>query len=331
MSQPRALGLHIYAGGFSLGVRKHFEVLGHLESSTFGVETVRQNMPEIPVFTPREKWPLAALKGAGVDFLYANPPCAVWSNANVRAANGGWRVDPRLDDTKEFFDKVKEFQPTIAAVESVPASLVRGEEFYSEQIASMGRKYSCTKIRTNARLHGIPQARPRVFYVLHKIGLDIVRPNAKPKLVRDLIGELPDAVWDNTIEPKWLPYAKATPQGRRVRDTWNKNPGKWKSGPTFFYARLHMDRCAPVPIRYPGWIHPTQHRYMDPQEVAYLSGYPRDYKFVARSPENHLHQVNRAVLPPVGEWLAYVAARSIRRNKPLASHSVTLIDMEAKE
>ena len=49
-----AIGAHIYAGGFTLGVQKYFNVLCHLEESDFGIETVQKNL-KLPVFRDDKK------------------------------------------------------------------------------------------------------------------------------------------------------------------------------------------------------------------------------------------------------------------------------------
>src|SRR6185369_10322557 len=82
--KPTALGAHIYAGGFSLGVRRHFDVLCHFEEWKFGVATVEQNL-KIPVHVGEPStWPINEYTGY-VDFVYCNPPCAPWSRAGGKA------------------------------------------------------------------------------------------------------------------------------------------------------------------------------------------------------------------------------------------------------
>ena len=50
--KPTAVGMHIFAGGFSVGVQQAgFEVACHLETSAYGVQTARDNL-KIPVFWP---------------------------------------------------------------------------------------------------------------------------------------------------------------------------------------------------------------------------------------------------------------------------------------
>jgi len=49
MKKPTALGCQIYAGGFTLGVRRYFRVLAHLELNNYGVSTVARNLPRLPI------------------------------------------------------------------------------------------------------------------------------------------------------------------------------------------------------------------------------------------------------------------------------------------
>ena len=98
MTKPTAIGAYIFAGGFTLGVREHFEVRAHLEESKYGVATFTKNQPGIPVYFPPENWPISTLKRdhEPIHFVYGNPPCAAWSGAGAatkkgRSCSSSWR------------------------------------------------------------------------------------------------------------------------------------------------------------------------------------------------------------------------------------------------
>lgn len=314
----KALGVHIYAGGFTLGMRQHFEILGQLESTAFGAATVRRNMPEVPVFVGKESWPKASyLREAGVDLVYANPPCAIWSIANSRSSHDGWKTDPRTRDTEDFFDLVAELQPKVAVVESVPRSLTVGKEFYESHAARLLEQgYAVTSAVTNAQFHGVPQDRRRVFFVAHKVDLDFRLAEPRSTTVGEALTQSGEPRWNNPIPEKWSDLVRQTPQGSQARAVYfGLNPDA-RSGPGNRLRRPALAGLCPIPTGWPELIHPTEHRHLDPVELQALSGYPRDYYFVAKNGVEHVYQLNRAVLPPVGEWIAGLVARGLDQGIP---------------
>lgn len=86
---PTALGVHIFAGGFTCGVRAAgFRILGHLEDTPYGVESARRNFPGLDVRVGEGDWREAEFAGR-VDFLYSNPPC--FSASTAVKTERGWR------------------------------------------------------------------------------------------------------------------------------------------------------------------------------------------------------------------------------------------------
>ncbi len=80
----RALGAYIFHGGFTIGVKNSgmFEVLAHLEGAgAYGKDSCQLNWPGFPVYHAEDQWPLE--KFEGVDFIYANPPCAIFSPMGI--------------------------------------------------------------------------------------------------------------------------------------------------------------------------------------------------------------------------------------------------------
>ena len=93
----KAVGGWIFAGGFSLGVKNHFDIRCVLEEGAFGVVTARHNQPEIPVHVGIESWPIDQLKGEGeLDFIYGNPPCFS-SETRVLTENGRVKIKDLVD------------------------------------------------------------------------------------------------------------------------------------------------------------------------------------------------------------------------------------------
>src|SRR5437660_3050623 len=96
----RALGINIYGGGFTLGVKNAgFKILAQWEECDAGSKTFdlnRRYFSGIPRPLRYADWPLADT--GKVHLIYANPPCAPWSSANTRSGMTASvrRADPRL-------------------------------------------------------------------------------------------------------------------------------------------------------------------------------------------------------------------------------------------
>ena len=117
----KALGTYIFAGGFTLGVSKHFDVEAHFESKPgLYKKTFKANFPDIPVYEGEDDWPRKKFKNK-IDFVYCNPPCAPWSNlGGAQKGAGAWRDDPRIKCWRDSFNLLKELNPKAIAIESVP-------------------------------------------------------------------------------------------------------------------------------------------------------------------------------------------------------------------
>jgi hypothetical protein len=59
----KALGAYIFAGGFALGVEKHFDILAHFEMKP-GVykKTFQANFPNVEYYEGEENWPKEKFK-----------------------------------------------------------------------------------------------------------------------------------------------------------------------------------------------------------------------------------------------------------------------------
>ena len=197
-NKPLALGYHIYAGGFSLGVRRAgFQLVGHLEDWNFGVETSKKNLG-IPVWTPDSQWDEPLGKYHSVPLLYGNPPCASWSQAGQKILDteknkDRWKHDSRTDCTRKLFSLVEKIEPKILIWECVAAAMKNGLEFVNEQadyMRSLGYEVHLTLF--NAMDLDVPQTRKRFFFVASKYRFEI----EKPAVAHVLPGEM----WVNDPE-----------------------------------------------------------------------------------------------------------------------------------
>jgi DNA (cytosine-5)-methyltransferase 1 len=333
---PTALGCYIFAGGFTLGVKRAgFEVLAQLEDGMFGVETTRRNHPGLPVFTSPADWPLEKF-ARKVDFVYGNPPCAPWSGSAISYRNKGedfktkYKRDPRTSCVYALFDVLHKVRPKVWAWESVTPALRKGHEMVKEltdAAAEMG--YSATYVLLNAIDLGAPQFRYRFFCVFHKVDIDWVYPRVETHTtVRDVIGYgkvahdmLTDVLPLGKNFNKILSYTRP---GEGLHMAWNRaNPpetrelnerGHVKGRPAFSQFRLRWDKPAGTMIGGAHIFHPDERRPLSVPEAAVICTYPQDYEFIGRVGERYL-QIARAVMPDVGQWLGENVRRAVVRNK----------------
>jgi site-specific DNA-cytosine methylase len=320
-----ALGAHIYAGGFTLGVGRHFKVLAHLEHEGYGSNVVRLNFPDLPIYTGGPaKWP--AFWHEAPRFIFANPPCAIWSGASKTSKADRWHLDPRLDQHDDIFNYAMDVvAPDVLAIESVPLSFTKGRRYIISQIIRAETYgYAMTAVRHNAMWFGVPQNRPRIFYIFHKVVIPWSMPDfTAPTTVRQAFSKLNGASNGYKLPvlmPRIMRSLKLTPPGGKLRQTYYKitpvavrNPnGTHIGAPSFLHQRLSWDKPAPVPLEV---YHPTEHRRLTQDELATICSYPTDYHWPVRSSQaNVTHYMNRGIMPKTAEWLALQISQSLQTN-----------------
>lgn len=350
MKKLNAVGANIFAGGFTVGVSKHFNVLAHLEHDDYGVAVTKANFPKMPVVIGTDEWPEKANKP--IHFLYSNPPCAIWSLAGNKHGRIDWRQDPRLQRVRDIFALVDRYRPQVWCWESVCQAFEKGREFVEEladEAAKLG--YSATYLMIDAMYLRAPQTRKRFFLVLHRVAIDWekFRPDfdAPPVLPRDVLRGVKPNHYDNKrihqfaateIGKQMITVLKATPPGGRLAGTFEEMVEKGaikkklverKGGkvttlgkPSFLAYRINPDQVLGV-IFGDKTFHHKEPRHLALNELGVLHGFPPEYNWVSNF---HRLDVQRGVLPPVGEWLARVVAAGIKANRALKKPTRTFVD-----
>jgi site-specific DNA-cytosine methylase len=331
----KALGTYIFAGGFALGVQKHFDIQAHFEMKP-GVykKTFQANFPDIAYYEGEDEWPRKKYKGK-IDFVYCNPPCAPWSNlGSTQKGAMAWKDDPRIACWKNAFNLLKELEPQAIAIESVPRVYSRNGGYemikqLTEEANKLG--YYTTHLLIDGGFTGLNHSRKRFFFIATKNHMQVralnfsplpttgeVLSNFKAEHGSD-IGHFNEVRSDNEI-----PYLKDCKQGESLRVTWERfNPpetwvrggmrGGVKGRPQFMKWRLREDAHIPV-IAGGFYIHPTEDRLFGHKELAYMAGYPHDYKW--EGPTSTIgSQIARGVMPPVAEYVARIVKTSIKEKK----------------
>jgi DNA (cytosine-5)-methyltransferase 1 len=341
MGRLRAIGAYIFAGGFTEGVKKHFDVLGHLEDGPYGTETSLANHEELLFIakSPNDWLDPKFWATIDVDFVYCNPPCAAWSQAGTKPRKSGKRdytngFDPR-DKRPACFENCVSLlelaRPRVLAVESVQGAWSKGRPFIERQAARARELgYGLDVVLFDAFDAGLPQRRKRAFFVFTTLELDWTRPDvAGPRTVRETFewafGADADPKPENlNVSDAYLELLRDTPEGGRLMDAYHRAFGnsryddvkqRYVGRPSFLHRRLRFDGpgfCVGGDACY----HPVLDRTVSVRESQVLAGYPIGYAFAGKSAAQKYPQINQAVTPPAGAWLASIVAPGIDRATP---------------
>lgn len=314
---------------FTQGVTQHFDVVAHLEDGPFGVATAKRNFPGLEVHEDPDSWPIEELKRQNIRFVFANPPCAPWSQANGKAYHG-WKDDPRVSCVHKTYDLLEQLRPDVWTFESVRGAYTKGREMCDELAQRANRLgYRVTHLLTDGAECGIAQSRRRYFFVAHKVRINWL-PTEKPAVtVKDAIGNMKLRP-DDVVAPmpdRFKKIVKITEQGevmRKVYDRVNKidsegvslaENGRIKGRPGFLIARLGWDRVSPTITGSATKIHPTEDRFISIRETKALCGLPDGFKFEGKMSDQYA-QIAKAVMPKTAEYLAGRVAEAIKRGAP---------------
>lgn len=318
----RAAGIHLYAGGYALGLRTAgFHMTDHLETSNFGKLVVESNLPGTDVHIVQEEWPTLE-----VDVIIGNPPCAPWSNAGKRQG----AQDDRADDMRLFLDKCLEFGPDLFAFESVQGAIRTGFTFIHEMAdKAIAAGYKVDLITYDNQHIGVPHIRRRFHFVASRFECDW------------RIGELPDVPTASELlegcpthigprpmnEGELLGWESSNAGEAIVRgfnramtelhgpleEEWPRTErGHVRFRPGFLNRIVHPDRVCPTVMGTSTLMHWDEPRFLNVEEQKRAAGYPDDWWLPDNSTAYGL--IGKAVMPLCGEWfgLRYLEALTRR-------------------
>lgn len=336
----KALGINIYGGGFTLGVLKYFQVLGQWEEIGLGKRTFDLNFGSLHRPLKFEEWGTKESVGKA-HLVYANPPCAPWSQANNHAkkTKESRFLDERLLLTKHTMETAVQLKPEVFISESVEAAYNVGKSHYDQYVQLwMGAGYSVTFFLTDAILHGAPCQRRRFHFIAHrsKLQLGSTPKISTPATVFDAIGDLTGQPTNGSskivsqhvcpsLNEHFARLMPHVPPGGKLQALINGLPGY--SGPRagFLCRRLTWDLVAPTMVRF-SFIHPDGQRWISFREAMRLCTYPDSFK------AHSAVEAVDAVLPAVARFLAKTAKTTIEKSEPAAvSHQVVDWRPAAKE
>ena len=313
----RAIGAYIFAGGFTVGMSRHFHVTSHVEDTRFGVNTFSSNFPAIPVLSWDERGSVSP-----VDVVYGNPPCSGWSvmgsfcDGHDWAGNRDWRKT-RTDCSSKMFDLWRELGPKVWVMESVTQLVTKGRDFVRSVIReASGAGYGTWLVFHDPKFMGIPQTRRRVFFILSRVHLEFRSPGQRMTKVRDVIHKMPPPS-SKTVVPdpdrRWL---KSRSLGKDFIRLWEEAGSPASLKPKHRTAH-RVDPDTPLgTIHSDGhFVHPTETRFLSASELAFLSGFPVTYQWPS-SEGRARAEIAKGVTPAAGDWLGVNLARSLRSRTP---------------
>lgn len=325
-----AVGCHVFAGGFTVGVQKRMKVDVQLERHGFGLDTARAMCGVDCVEYP---WP----KTHG-DLLYGNPRCTGFSTITA-----GYSPDchgPYSKQCQDIWDLCLygiEHKFPVIIWESVQQAFSTGrpllDKLRDEHFVPAG--YRIAHLLLNAASFGNCQQRKRYFFVAYK--RENGPFNISPPDIDGHLHSVYDAIWKKRMRQcregvVWSKdaeydedcYARLTPDEKVVvpllpngmclnefarwqfddlpqafKNTWTLRDSNM---PFSMHCIGRTQWLRPSPTLHSSasrFIHPTADRPLSIGELATIMGWPQ----IPVGP-NPIGQIAKGIVPAVGTWLA---------------------------
>ncbi len=324
----KALGIHVFAGGFTQGVRRVFNVEQQCETGTFGKESVEQLGIDWHQ-NPKGEWPV----DQDAAFVFGNPRCTAFSTctAGHKTAHGAFA--PQTKDIIQLMNhSVGNYD--VIVWESVQQAWTVGKPLLEQIVRELPDTYRVAHVMLNSASFGNPQNRKRYFFVAYR---DHLTFNVEPPVMQNACS-LADAIWDRKdretrmirpcdpdydedcwmrMSPDNLHTLKGLPSGKslnwladnrpealheKLLDQWLLSDKRHVFMGAFSIHRLHWLRHCPTIHGAAGcFVHPWCHRGMTVGELARCMGWEE----VIPKGKNPLAQLAKGVVPELGEWLAH--------------------------
>ena len=328
----KAIGVHVFAGGFTHGVKRAFDVECQLESHGFGLETCEQVFDTPAVNRPNRDWP-----DLQADFIYGNPRCTGFST--ITAGYGDACHGPWSKQTQDIHDLMGYAigRADVIIWESVQQAFSVGRPLldYLRDEVCKPNHYRVAHILMNASSFGNAQQRKRYFFVAYR---DDRNFNIEPPQIgmtkpctADWLWDLRERetraaqLWARGAEYDGDCYCDLTPDEwaavPHLPNGWDLNamgryaidllPPKmqrtWRfrtsDMPFSMHGIVRTNWLTPFPTIHSSaarFIHPSHNRPVTLLELSTIMGWdgriPVGYQPVA--------QIAKGVVPSAGEWLA---------------------------
>jgi DNA (cytosine-5)-methyltransferase 1 len=302
----KVFGTFVCGGGSSMGYKlAGFEHIGGVEFTKHYSKVYKENhkpkyfyLEDIREFNKRQDLPKELFE---LDLLDGSPPCAAFSTAGARERL--WNKESSYENKTQrkddlvfiYCDTIEKLKPKVCLLENVSGLIKGNAKAYTKKVFKRLDKagYRVQLFLLNAASMGIPQLRPRVFFIgLRK---DIKLPKLELNFNCKTVGfEVTKKYWNDESNDRY------SIKGFAIDKLWNeikigkshikrfnlKKPNPKK--PCF--TILESDST----VSTPGVVHPFQKRKLNKKEVTLLCTFPKDYNFLDT---NAISVMGRSVLP----------------------------------
>lgn len=333
-----AVGAHVFAGGFTLGVQASgFNVKQHMESHGFGLETATSmcNVECINDARADAVWPVQK----NTQFVYGNPRCTGFSaitHGCGEESHGPWAKQTRdIHELCRFGVKCK---ADVVCWESVQQAYTTGKPMIDYLIAEYfaPHGYRVAHLMMNAGSFGNSQRRRRYFFLAYK---DDRNFNIEPPELGQYSPVVYDAIWDERhretraekicsrncdydadcyryLSPCEAHAVAQLPTGWNLNTLGKYAPERlspklrelWETRVSDIPFSLHAPSrlawkapSATLTSACVSLIHPGLDRPITVREASLIMGWPKDT--VPRGPYPFA-QIAKGVVPSAAQWLA---------------------------
>ncbi|WP_158279373.1 DNA cytosine methyltransferase [Azospirillum humicireducens] len=326
-----------FSGGMGLDLgleRAGFKVLFAADNFPAAVDTINANRPHLPVYSGNvealNKAIIQGMTGASLhdlDLLAGGPPCQSFSTAGKRL---GASCEENGHLVFEFLRLVNELRPKAFLMENVKGILSASLEWRQLPYNNNGKRidklhgsllraflrkaeeigYSVSYAELNAADYGVPQSRPRIFFIGYKDGTQPTFPAPTHSKTGDLLlppwekigsvlTDLPETSYCAKFSERKVKYLRLIPAGGNWRDLpvhlQQESMGKAfyaKGGRTGYWRRLSFEETAPTILTEPqnastSLCHPTENRPISVRECARIQTFPDEWIFCGKGSDQY--------------------------------------------
>lgn len=304
-------------GGSSTGYKQAgCEVVAAVEWDAHAVECYRLNHPSTHVFHKdihnipgSDILNATGLDVGELDILDGSPPCQGFSTAGRRILD-----DPRNSLFRQQLRLIDELRPKHVVIENVRGMVIGQMKAVAAEVV-LGLKERGYRVAAGvmeAQYFGVPQLRPRTFFIGSRIGQpSLPRPISRPVSAREgLAGVVPDEV----IAP-WNPgsrlmaaHLQPGENGADVLRRLGKGNG-WYSA-----SMLHPDRPSPTLTKSfhgHGSLWHWERRHISIREALVLTGFPQTYILPGKFGDRWA-RIGNSVAPPMSREIVRQSLGALR-------------------
>lgn len=340
----KGIGVHVFAGGFTMGVKQVLPVIGQLEIHNFGKNTCEAHDTNFMNADSWQDWWDYKSDWEDASFCYGNPRCTSFSSYSA-GANPNVR-GPYAEPTRDIWD-LCEFGVRagldLIAFESVQQCYTVGRELLDllRDVIFIPNHYRIAHLFVNTAAEGNAQKRRRYFFVAYRndrnfnvmipdlpeyrttVGDVLNRPEFQNQPVREGKLNLKTAEYDantysalNDKTKKVIPYLR---EGEGFKTFAQQRPEELKKVSKFYYEKwihrtsnLPFSLHAPTRVRWNGHcptIASTSRNLIHPREdrpltVGEIAAMMGWPKNFIPTGPNPVAQIGKGVVPATGKWFA---------------------------